>query len=151
MKGVTTYLLLFLALLGLLFYFDSISALPEWLAQHRVGFHCLLMGGLGGCLYCLRGVYLNACVKRSWDKIWIPWYMIRPITSCLSGLVSFIFMQAGMLILDTKSAQSPSEYGYLALAFIAGLNVDKFIDKLESLAKSIWGIDKSRASEVKGE
>jgi len=148
MKRVAAYLLMFLMGLGYIFYCDAVEALPSWIITYRVCLHCILMGGIGGCLYCLRGIYLNACVRRSWDSIWIPWYMIRPITSCLSGFISYIFMQAGVLILDSKSEQQPSEYGYLAIAFIAGLNVDKFIDKIESLSKSLWGIEKSRSSSI---
>jgi hypothetical protein len=32
------------------------------------------------------------------------------------------------------------------LAFIAGLNVDKFIEKLEDIAQISWGIKKSRVA-----
>lgn len=32
----------------------------------------------------------------------------------------------------------------MAVAFIAGLNVDKFTSKLEDLAKAAWGVEKSR-------
>jgi hypothetical protein len=35
----------------------------------------------------------------------------------------------------------------LAIAFIAGYNVDNFMKKLEEVASSIWGIKKSRASQ----
>jgi len=36
--------------------------------------------------------------------------------------------------------------GFLALAFIAGLNVDKFITKIEDIAQATWGIEKSRTA-----
>ena len=32
----------------------------------------------------------------------------------------------------------------MAVAFIAGLNVDKFTSKLEDLAKAAWGVENSR-------
>ena len=32
---------------------------------------CVLFGGLGGVTYCLRGVYLNACVRKQWDIAWL--------------------------------------------------------------------------------
>ncbi|ATZ30282.1 hypothetical protein EC2864350_4874 [Escherichia coli 2864350] len=36
--------------------------------------------------------------------------------------------------------------GFFALAFIAGFNVDKFVAKIEEVAKAVWGIEKTRSS-----
>ena len=61
------------------------------------------------------------------------------------GGVSYVFLQAGLLVLDTQTTESSSNLGFYALAYIAGLNVDKFIAKLEQIAESAWGIETSRA------
>lgn len=74
--------------------------------------------------------------------------MLRPIASIISGGASFLFLKAGLLILESKEASTSSDTGFLALAFVAGLNVDKFLGKLESIAQAVWGIDKSRASNL---
>jgi hypothetical protein len=105
------------------------------------------MGIIGGLMYCLRAVYLNRCVRKTWDKEWEVWYYLRPITSAISGFVSFVFLKAGLLILDVASKPDQISFGYLAIAFIAGYNVDNFMKKLEEVASSIWGIKKSRASQ----
>jgi hypothetical protein len=47
---------------------------PVWLENIGLLFHCILIGGIGGVVYCLRAVYLNACVRKSWDKEWHTWY-----------------------------------------------------------------------------
>ena len=120
---------------------------PEWL---RVGLACAATGGLGGCMYCLRGVYLNYSVRRSWGNEWIPWYLLRPIVSAGSGGISYVFLKAGLLILESGTRQDATEVGFYALAFIAGLNVDKFISKLEDIAQAVWGIEKSRAAKQDG-
>jgi len=116
---------------------------PEWL---RVGLTCAAVGGLGGCMYCLRGVYLNYSVHQRWGSKWIPWYLLRPIVSAGSGAISYVFLKAGLLILESGTRQDATEVGFYALAFIAGLNVDKFISKLEDIAQAVWGIEKSRAA-----
>nr|WJR86142.1 hypothetical protein [Enterobacter hormaechei subsp. steigerwaltii] len=36
--------------------------------------------------------------------------------------------------------------GFFALAFIAGFNVDKFVAKIEEVAKAVWGIEKTRSA-----
>lgn len=121
---------------------------PDWL---RIGLTCVAVGGLGGCMYCLRGVYLNYSVHQRWGKEWIPWYLLRPIVSAGSGAISYVFLRAGLLILESGTKQDATEVGFYALAFIAGLNVDKFISKLEDIAQAAWGIEKSRANKLENE
>jgi hypothetical protein len=108
-----------------------------------------LVGGLGGCLYCLRAIYLNACVHRRWSADWIPWYFIRPFASVASGAASYVFLHAGLLVLESSTRGDSTQLGFYALAFVAGLNVDKFIAKIEDVAQAVWGIEKSRVA--KGE
>ena len=120
--------------------------LPVWLNTVQVPITCGLAGGIGGITYCLRGVYLNACVRKQWDDGWQPWYYIRPIVSLICGAVSFLFLKAGLLVLDAAEKTDSNLLGFYALAFIAGLNVDKFVAKLEDIAHATWGIEKSRVS-----
>ena len=104
-------------------------------------------GGFGGVVYCLRGVYLNASVRKNWDPAWLPWYYIRPFVSLVVGAVSFIFLRAGLIVLEADPQAESTSLGFLALAFIAGLNVDRFLLKLEDVAQATWGIRRSRAAE----
>jgi hypothetical protein len=144
---ITGYLLLILAML--LYAVWSVFGGHLVIGELEELVKCCLFGGIGGCLYCLRAVYLNACVRRNWTMQWAPWYLIRPVVSCISGGAAFVFLKAGLLVLEAAADNQQSGLGFLALAFIAGLNVDKFIGKLEDIAQSVWGIEKSRAS--KGE
>ena len=106
---------------------------------------------MGGCIYCLRAIYLNACVRKQWDSEWKPWYYIRPIVSISCGGVSYLFLRAGLLILESGTHNDSTDLGFYALAFIAGLNVDKFISKIEDIAQAVWGIEKSRTSSGKSD
>lgn len=49
-------------------------------------------------------------------------------------------------MLESSSNAGASEIGFFALAFIAGFNVDKFVAKIEEVAKAVWGIEKTRSS-----
>lgn len=148
MRKIVVFLLVFAAVLLTLaseLLWGDVSA-P--ITASRVPLLCALSGGIGGCVYCLRAVYLNACVRRQWDDTWQPWYYIRPFVSLLCGGISWLFLKAGLLILEANSHADASELGFYALGFIAGLNVDKFIAKVEDVAQAAWGIEKSRASRV---
>lgn len=116
----------------------------------RVVTICVLFGGLGGATYCLRGVYLNACVRKQWDIGWLPWYLLRPIVSLVLGGVSYLFVKAGLLLMGAGQDQANSLLGIWAVSFIAGLNVDRFLAKIEDLGSAAWGIEPSRQSKGAG-
>lgn len=124
---------------------------PEWLIEAELAINCILIATLAGCLYCLRAVYLNKCVRNYWDENWETWYYLRPITSAISGLASYIFLKAGLVVLEASEVDNSGNYGYLAFALIAGLNVDKFVVKIEEIAKATFGIEKSRTAKDSGD
>lgn len=148
---IILYHLLFLLIYAALVIASLTGKLPIWALEYHQPFFCILAGGLGGSIYCLRGVYLHASVKKDWDLTYRPWYYIRPIVSLCSGLVSFIFLKAGLLALDSELHQDANFWGFYALAFIAGLNVDKFVEKIEEIAHATWGIARSRVSDKNDE
>lgn len=129
--------------------YDLLADWPSWLASARTPIYCAVSGLIGGLMYLLRAVYLNASVRNTWSMQWIPWYLIRPITSSISGFVAWLFLSAGLLVLGTDAADSGASVGYYALAFIAGLNVDRFLERIENIAESAWGVRRSRVSEKK--
>jgi len=120
-----------------------LTAIPDSLL---VSGGCILFGALGGCTYCLRGVYLNACVRKEWDAAWLPWYFIRPVVSSILGGVSYLFVKTGLLLLGATQSPEGSQLGLWAVAFLAGLNVDKFVAKIETVGQSVLGLEPSRQS-----
>ena len=124
----------------------SLCTMPQWYQSNLLLIKCSLIGCIGGILYCIRGIYLNKCVRKQWDIDWHIWYYLRPLASCITGVISAIFLKAVLLVLDTNTTSDSSIYGYLAIAFIAGYNVDNFMKKLEEIALSIWGIKKTNSS-----
>jgi H+/Cl- antiporter ClcA len=120
--------------------------MPPWWSALGLVAVCSLIGGVGGVVYCLRGVYLNVSVRKSWDDQWQPWYYIRPIVSHICGAISFLFLKAGLILLEAQPKTHATDLGFMAFAFIAGLNVDKFITKIEDVAQAAWGIEKSRTA-----
>lgn len=151
MKKVILYLLSILLIVIGAFVALNVVQLPDWILGLRLGLECSLIAVLGGVLYCLRGVYLNRCVHNRWDENWETWYYLRPITSAICGVVAFLFLKAGLVVLDASQNENSGDYGYLAFSFLAGLNVDKFVEKIEDLGKSIFGIDKSRTANRKSD
>ena len=116
---------------------------------HYIWMDVSLFGLIGGCIYCIRSLYLQYCVKKEWDNRWVIWHIIRPFVSTLCGAISLLFVKAGLLLFEASSVETQNHYGIYALAFIAGLNVDNFIKKIESIFKEIAGIQESRTSREK--
>lgn len=148
MKKIVAYLVFVASVDTIILTSIKINTVPPWVTSIGLVLQCALIGGIGGVVYCLRGVYLNACVRKSWDDLWQPWYYIRPIVSHFCGAISFLFLRAGLLLLEAKPAMHTTDLGFLALAFISGLNVDRFLAKIEDIAQASWGIEKSRASKA---
>lgn len=142
--GVYLVVVLVAALAGLSWFL--IGDVPLRLEPLELALKCAATGGVGGSLYCLRGIYLSVSVRKDWANEWVAWYLIRPLASILCGGVSFLFLRAGLLVLEAGTDENASEIGYYALAFVAGLNVDRFLSKVEDVAQAIWGIEKSRVS-----
>lgn len=146
---VLIYLILFLSALSYAGVFLLSNLLPEWAEQMRMVFSNMIVGGFGGCTYCLRAVYLNKCVFNRWDNNWLIWYVIRPFVSCICGGVSYLFLKSGLIFLESGTQQNATDIGFYALAFVSGLNVDKFIGKIEDIAQAVWGIEKTGSYERK--
>ncbi|QJX02740.1 hypothetical protein HML84_16020 [Alcanivorax sp. IO_7] len=148
-KSIVVYLLALLVLLAWLWTIEIRGLLPDWLAPYSLPFNCALVGCLGGITYCLRSVYLNRSVRGHWNNDWNIWYFVRPVVSAITGIAAYIFLKAGLLVLDASSETDIGSvpYGFLALSYIAGLNVDRFIVRLEEIAKSTWNINPSRTSD----
>ncbi len=150
---VVLYLILVLCLL--LYVYSNLhapSGLPSWIVDNLLGIKCVLTGCLGGSLYCLRAVYLNRCVRNSWDPRWLPWYYLRPLTSAVCGLAAYLCLRAGLVVLDASQQDSAAgDYGYLVFALFAGINVDRFMAKMEDLGQSLFGIELSRTAKASKE
>ncbi len=147
---IVAYLLLFLAGLSAAALSILAGMIPPWAQSMQLFFLCALTGGAGGCVYCLRAVYIHRCVEKNWGSDWYTWYFVRPIVSVVCGGISYLFLKAGLLILESHQQEGATEIGFYALAFIAGLNVDKFIAKIEDVAQAVWGIEKSRSAKSSG-
>ena len=145
-KKVILYHLLILASLAFLWVYISADSLPDWMLSSKVGIDCTLSALLGGNLYCLRAIYLNRSVQNRWNSEWEVWYYLRPIASAISGVIAYILLRAGLIVLEASPDDDSSYFGFLTFAFIAGLNVDKFVVKLEEIARATFGIEISRVA-----
>jgi hypothetical protein len=75
------------------------------------------------------------------------WYGLRPLVSCLVGAIVYVFLKAGLLVLEAGSPDQASPCGFFSLSFFAGPNVDQFLVKLENVARASWGVKPSCTSE----
>ncbi|NQT62977.1 MAG: hypothetical protein HQ556_08485 [Candidatus Marinimicrobia bacterium] len=148
MIGIIIYLIVWLIGIMVLSLSHHLWIVPEWYSSNILAFMSVYMGILGGIIYLLRNVYIHRAVRNDWDPQWYVWYYIRPLTSSISGFVSYIFLKAGLLVLDAKQVDVDIMYGYLAFAFIAGYNVDNFMKKIEEIARTLWGINKTGTAQA---
>jgi hypothetical protein len=123
---------------------EDLKLLPKWILPYTTELNCIFFGLLGGSLYCLRAVYQTRCVRKTWDNNWLSWYLIRPIASSILGGMSVLFIAMGLLAFTDMP--EPTQAVYI-VAFFAGLNVDRFLKKLEGQISASLGVDPSRQSQ----
>jgi hypothetical protein len=102
--------------------------------------YCFLFGSIGGIVQCFRGYYLHTALFKDWDDDWNVWYYLRPIVSGILGFISLVFIKAGLFVFSSEGGSNLM--AYLAIAFIAGYNVQNFLNKLEEVSKTTLGIHK---------
>ncbi len=68
------------------------------------------------------------------------------ICRLILGGVSYLFVKSGLLLFGATQQPDASQLGIWAVAFLAGLNVDKFVAKVESVGQTVWGLEPSRQS-----
>lgn len=146
MKKIICYQAFLLLAIVLGFVALERCSFPIWIFKIELIIQCCLISTLGGVIYCTRAIYINRCVHDNWDSAWTVWYYLRPIVSLVCGAVSYVFLKAGLIFLDASQEVDQGTFGYLAFSFLAGLNVDKFVKKLEDVGKAVFGIEPSRSS-----
>lgn len=120
----------------------------ELLVENKLIAQCVFIGGVGATTYCLRTVYLNIIKGlEDYDK-WAIWYYLRPILGLVMGGISWLFLKAGLLALQSESSSPLQGAVFMSLAFIAGYNISQFLRKLEDIADSLWGIKKTRSGRI---
>lgn len=143
MKKIISYQILLILVLAFLWALGPLGWMPAWLVGYQLAINCILIASLAGVLYCVRAVYTNYSARNTWEKRWEVWYYLRPLASAVAGLVAFIFLKAGMAVLEASQSGVDGMYGYMAFSFIAGYNVDRFLKMIEDLAKSKFGVEQS--------
>ncbi|MCB0696664.1 MAG: hypothetical protein KDC07_04835, partial [Chitinophagaceae bacterium] len=112
---IIIYLLLFIIVILSLAVSLVTNNAESWMLANKVIISCGISGGLGGAVYCLRGIYVNYSAKKNWDKAWYPWYFIRPVVSIITGGISFVFLKAGLLVLEAqKDTAETNHWGFYA-------------------------------------
>lgn len=119
----------------------------EWIAEYQIWFEMSFLGLVGCCVYCLRSLYEQFCVKKCWDNRWIVWHVIRPVVAVIMGAVSFLIVKVGFLLLLAPESGTYRYYGAYIIAFIAGLNVSNFIQRMEIMAQHWTQVKPSRMSD----
>lgn len=140
-KLIIPFLLVLLLLnivIGFLVFYKRIDFKSSFI---DIGTYCVVFGVLGGIVQCFRGYYLHAGVYKDWDDNWNIWYYIRPVVSGILGFVSLVFIKAGLFVFSSEGGNNLM--AYLAVAFIAGYNVQNFLTKLEEISKATLSIEKS--------
>jgi hypothetical protein len=105
----------------------------------RMVFFVGASGGIGGCLYSIRGFYQNIG-GDTFNSKWIWWYIFRPIISVVVGVFSYFLIVGGLISISfsTEVTFSKGILFYCAIAFLAGFSFTHFADNLKDLSGTLF-------------
>ena len=79
----------------------------------------------------------HACFKGDLNlPRWWPYYVIRPLTGFVLGLVVVLVVKSGIL---TVPGDAASSLWWVSLAFLAGFGEDEFRQRLRVVSKALFG------------
>lgn len=97
---------------------------------------------LGGVVRCFQGLHDFGLIKNQFLQRHIGSYIVGPLAAALLGLVIFVLVHSGILLLTGGTAEPGSEMTELAnvaLGILAGFGWEQALTKMSSGAKSWLG------------
>jgi hypothetical protein len=102
-----------------------------------------LSGAMGVQLRSFTAFVGNSCYTQKLDvTVWWPYYVVRPFTGLILGIVVVVIVQAGFLAVG--NGPPSGTLWWVSVAILAGYSDDEFTQKLRQLSKAIFG-EKSSA------
>lgn len=102
-------------------------------------------GGIGGTIYCIRGLYQNIA-DDSFHPKWVWWYIFRPLMSSCVGVITYFLIVGGLLSISSgKNIDlQKGTMLYTGIAFLSGYSFTKFTEKLDNISSTIFGKEKEK-------
>jgi hypothetical protein len=115
-------------------------------AQLNLYLYMVCAGGVGAVIYCIRGLYRHYS-DDDYNSKYVYWYIFRPWVGAVLGLVSYFLIAGGLLAFSdgTPSDNMRTKALFMAVAFLAGFSSNEFIMKINSIAESLFGRDRSKS------
>lgn len=125
--------------------------------NEKVTYGLFAAGMLGGSFYCLRGMYQRLGEaytpigthepepKKVLNiKVWIFWYLFRPIQGGVLALILLCLVNSKLLVSHNLDSNSLSSfYTQIAIGFLSGFGSHELIHKIEEIIKVTFAKTKS--------
>ncbi|HDT2542377.1 TPA: hypothetical protein QHK75_002394 [Klebsiella aerogenes] len=103
--------------------------------------YTILGSVLGGAIRSITSLHKYSALEKSFDVDHLWGYLFSPLLSTIIGILTFCFLQCGLLILtgtvNDNSSSLMVMLGYTASGAVGAYNWDVFIKKLKKLSEKI--------------
>lgn len=151
----STRLALWLALspllsFALIFLFEIVSAsLSHWIPSVNllVSYYSpfLWTGAVGGTTTVFWGLIKHR-IELDFDRIYVMWYILKPILGAITGVVSVLIVKAGLWSMQGPEALVKNDLPLFVIAFLAGFSERFFIQLIDRVITALFGGDQPPAS-----
>lgn len=135
----------------------GLSHLKSLQINENITYGLFLAGGLGGAFYCLRALYQrmgnaftpiqpNDNPKSLNMKVWIFWYLYRPIQGGVLALILLALTKGNLMKLESDDFDFNSYYSLVALGFLSGFGAHELIHKIQELIQVLFAKSNQKSS-----
>lgn len=104
---------------------------------------------LGAIILCFRHLYKHAS-ERTFRACYVGFYLFGPWSAALLGITSYMLARGGLLVFAGGNEQAAlsetAVYAYFALGILTGVGHERMLERVNSLAKQIFGDRPPRAA-----
>ena len=104
-------------------------------------------GGIGSTTYCIRAFYSHHIADDFDFRVYVWWYVFRPVVACVLSLAFFALAVAQIVVVTSSATTNGSNEAIAAIfsiSFLAGFSTEQVVERLRKAAKALFGDEEDR-------
>lgn len=103
---------------------------------------CMLSAAIGSSITTVMGYLKHASDQKDFDPAYSAWYIGRPVTGALLGLLFYFILRGGFIALGTNSSTQFDDFALAGAGGLVGLFSKNALEKLREIFDVIFRLEK---------
>lgn len=107
---------------------------------------CMLSAAIGSSIATVMGYLKHASERKDFDPAYSAWYVGRPITGALLGLLFYFLLRGGLIALAPSSSAEFDDFGLAGLGGLIGLFSKNALEKLREVFGVLFKVEEDETA-----